>query len=132
MAQVTMDSKEYLEMITQIRELEQLKRDLIEGFTFDYNEDSYSGYTCSYKNVIPVDVRKAIVAKVVQTCVSNTELMQTLCVEQRVVFDLSTMTMVRDWGYNEEHYIGLLNYPEFKKAYQAACEAVEQKYEEEE
>lgn len=118
MAQVTMDSKEYLELIAAQRELEQIKKDMIAGFTFKYDEDAYQKYRSAFKHIIPKAVQDAIVDKVVDVCVKTPELMQECHAEGLTCFDLESMQLSRNWNFGQDkNSVDLLEYPDFQASY---------------
>ena len=118
MAQVTMDSKEYLELIAAQRELEQIKRDMVAGFEFKYDADAYQKFRSAFKHVIPKAVQDAIVNKVIDVCVKTPELMQECHAENLTCFDLESMQLSRNWNFSQDKYsVDLLEYPDFQVAY---------------
>lgn len=120
MAQVTMDSKEYLELIAAQRELERIMQEMIAGFTFEFSPQSYHKYNCNYTPGIPKDVQPVLLDKVVDVCVNNEELMQECYKEGLTCFDLDDMRMTRYWSLNSEaHVVDLMEYMAFQEAYNA-------------
>lgn len=117
MAQVTMDSKEYLELIATQRELEQIKKDMVAGFSFKYDADSYQNYRCKFGLVIPEDVKERIIAKVLNECINTPEMMQACWQNNLTVFNLSTMQLSMHWSSMESYEVDLMEYPDFQVAY---------------
>lgn len=117
MAQVTMDSKEYLELIAAQRELEQLKKDMLAGFSFSYDENSYNKYRSRFNLVIPKDVQEQITEVVVKKCVESPELMKECWQDNLTVFDMDNMTLTRHWTTLEKNSVDLMEYPDFQTAY---------------
>ena len=125
MAQVTMDSKEYLELIAAQKELEHLKKALLDGFKFEYSPESYRKYKCEFQPELPADIVERITNKVLEECLSNPGLMKALNDDSETVFDIKAMQMCRDWGDKDPYFIHLLEYPDFQAAY-AKCEEEEE------
>lgn len=125
MAQVTMDSKEYLELVNAQKELEQLKMALVAGFKFEYAPESWSKYKMEFKPVLPQNIIDRMTDKVLDVCLKEQELMKELNRESYVVFDTENMQLRRDWGDKAPELVQLLEYPDFQAAY-AQCEEEEE------
>lgn len=117
MAQVTMDSKEYLELIAMQRELEQIKKDMVAGFSFKYDADSYQNYRCKFDLIIPDGVKEQIISKVIHTCVNTPEMMQACWQNNLTVFNLSTMQLSMHWSSMEDYEVDLMEYQDFQIAF---------------
>lgn len=124
MAQVTMDSKEYLELIAAQRELERMKQEMLAGFSFKYDEGAYNKYRCKFDLVIPKDVQDQIASKVIEVCINTPEMMQECWEDNLTVFNMNTMQLSRHWSSLEPGDVDLLEYPDFQAAY-AKCEELE-------
>lgn len=117
MAQVTMDSTEYLELIAAQRELAQIKKDMLAGFAFNYDDSSYNKYRCRFNLVIPKDVQEQLVAMVVKGCVESPELMKECWQDNLTVFDMDNMSLTRHWSTLDKNCVDLMEYPDFQTAY---------------
>lgn len=119
MAQVTMDGKEYLELIAAQRELEQIKKDMLEGFSFKYDEDTYQKYRCKFALVIPDSIKEQIITRVIDACVNTPEMMQVCYQNNLTVFDLKDMQLSMHWSTMSAYEVDLMEYPDFQAAFNA-------------
>ena len=126
MAQVTMDSKEYLELVNAQRELEQLKKDMVDGFSFKYSENAYQKYHCKFDPVIPDDAKEQIISRVIDECINVSELMQVCRQNNLTVFNLRTMQLTMHWSTLESCEVDLMEYPDFQVAFNAFVEETEE------
>lgn len=134
MAQVTMDSKEYLELIEKVRRLEQLEQDIVDGVKVELDpEGSYRLYSIHVETVMTVNARRQVVRKIVDAIKSEDYVMDKLVRENQHFFN-------PDFSYIREHWndtaepgeTDLLTDKAFKVAWDAAQARLAAEDEEEE
>lgn len=79
MAQVTMDSKEYLEMVEKIRHLEQVEKDMLNNVEVRINlESSYNKCRVNITPTFTAKIQKQVVSKIVETVIEEPMVMDHL------------------------------------------------------
>lgn len=120
MAQVTMDSKEYLELIYKAKAWDEHQAAMLENFTVRTGNDYYNNYHIGYDEVFPKAVLQSMAKQVVETVVACPEAMKFMHQNHETVFDARRMTVSRRWDDNLALWqVDLMKYPEFKKAFEA-------------
>lgn len=134
MANVTMTSVEYLELVDYARDLEQLKRDMIDNVKIEIRP--YSTY-CRYGlDIIPTfteDMKRAVCRKIAKVIIEDTEIMDTLYKTDSHYVDLSNNLITYCWGMRDKkNFLDLFTDASFKIAWdKAKCRAEEDKEKEE-
>lgn len=122
MAQVTMTSQEYLELIEKVRRLEQLEQDIVDGVKVELNpEGIYSKYSIHVETVMTANARRQVVRKIVDVIKSEDYVMDNLVSENQHFFS-------PDYGHINSHWddiaepgeTDLLTDKAFKVAWDAA------------
>ncbi len=128
MAQVSMSSTEYLELVDMQRELAQLKKDQLAGVTVEVDEES--SYNKLRINVTPVfarEVQKQIICKVVEAVVQSKVVMKDLVGDNKHFLDLERGNITYNWDDKpEDGQVDLLQDKTFKAAFEAAKRAAEE------
>ena len=119
MAQITMDSKEYLELVDKSRAWDTLNARLVEETVVDINEDHYNGYHIDLPFSIPEEIKKSIARKVVEELVQSDDVMKKLVADSTTMLNLRSGYIDRNWGYNKPEEVDLMKFPEFKVKYEA-------------
>lgn len=72
MVQVTMDSKEYLEMVEKIRHLEQVEKDMLNNVEVMINlASSYNKCSINITPTFTAKIQKQVVSKIVETIIEE-------------------------------------------------------------
>lgn len=119
MAQVTMDSKEYIELLDKARAWDNFKKQVVEDTVVELNADSYGGYHITLPLGIPDEVKMDVARKTAEVLVQSDEVMTKLVRESETVLDLASGYVSRNWGTHKPGEVNLLQVPEFKKKYEA-------------
>lgn len=122
MAQVTMTSQEYLELIEKVRRLEQLEQDIVNGVKVELNpEGPYRKYSIRIETVMTVNARRQVVRKIVDAIKSEDYVMDDLVRENQHFFNPDNSYICEHW--NDTAELGetdLLTDKAFKAAWDAA------------
>lgn len=128
MAQVSMSSTEYLELVDMQRELAQLKKDQLAGVEIEVDEES--SYNKIRINVTPVfarEVRKQIIQEVIASVVKSKVVMKDLVGDNKHFLDLERGSITYNWNDEpEDGQVDLLQDKTFKAAFEAAKRAAEE------
>ena len=122
MANVTMTSVEYLELVDYARDLEQLKRDMIDNVKIEIRPDStYRRYGL---NIIPTfteDMKRAVCRKIAKAIIEDTEIMDTLYKNDSHYVDLSNSLITYCWDIQDKkNFLDLCVDASFKIAWDKA------------
>ena len=122
MAQVTMSSQEYLELIEKVRRLEQLEKDLVDGVKVELNpEGSYSKYSIHIQTVMTMEARRQVIRKIVDAIKSEDYVMDNLVSENQHFFNPNLSYIGGHWDDTAEPgETDLLTDKAFKVAWDAA------------
>lgn len=133
MAQVTMTSQEYLEMVDTVRRLEQVEKDMLDNVEVTVNpESTYSKYRISITPTFTPVVEKQIVHKIVDGLVASDVVMDLLYAEKEHFLKVQDGYIRSHWDDEcEPGEVDLLKDKVFKRAWDAAKERVEACVEEE-
>lgn len=137
MAQVTMTSQEYLELIEKVRRLEQLEQDIVDGVKVELNpEGSYSKYSIHVETVMTANARRQVVRKIVDAIKSEDYVMDNLVSDNQHFFNPDISHICGHWDDKAEPgETDLLTDKAFKAAWDAAqarlaCKTAEDEEEE--
>ena len=144
MAQVTMDSKEYLEMVEKIRHLEQVEKDMLNNVEVMINlKSSYNKCSINITPTFTAKIQKQVVSKIVETIIEEPIVMDHLFKENSHYLNLKSGYIGSNW-YNESrgYEVDLFTDKAFEAAWDKAkqraeaaevkCEIVEKCIDEEE
>lgn len=144
MAQVTMDSKEYLEMVEKIRHLEQVEKDMLNNVEVMINlKSSYNKCSINITPTFTAKIQKQVVSKIVETIIEEPIVMDHLFKENSHYLNLKSGYIGSNW-YNEsrDYEVDLFTDKTFEAAWDKAkqraeaaevkCEIVEKCIDEEE
>ena len=128
MAQVTMTSQEYLEMVDAVRRLEQVEKDMLDNVEVELNlESSYNKCSIEIVPTFTAKVQKQIVSKIVGVITAEPSVMDHLFVENKHFLNIESGCIINNW-YDEprEHEVDLLMNETFKAAWDKAKQRVEE------
>lgn len=100
MAQVTMDSKEYLELVDKSRQLDNLKAQMVDTIEVEIDPDSsYSPCKVHFRPVMPLDTQFQIVVLVVdQILAADPEVLKHLVRERKHFLNLQSGYISSNWN----------------------------------
>ena len=144
MAQVTMDSKEYLEMVEKIRHLEQVEKDMLNNVEVMINlESNYNKCSVNITPTFTAKIQKQVASKIAETVIEEPVVMDHLFEKNSHYLNLKSGYIVSNL-YNEsrDYEVDLFTDKTFKAAWDKAkqraeaaeikCEIVEKCIDEEE
>ena len=122
MAQVTMTSQEYLEMVEAIRRLEQLEKDMLDNVEVEVNlESSYNKCGIEIVPTFTAKVQKQVISKIVGVIAAEPIVMDHLFEENRHFLNLNSGYISSNWDDEpREHEVDLLMDETFKAAWDKA------------
>lgn len=135
MAQVTMDSKEYLVLIDKERQLDVLKSRMVDELEITVNmEESWGcGVHISFHPIIPQDTMDQIVERLTDTVVRNPEAMSRLVVNDAHFLNILSGRITSHWDDQPaDGEVDLLQNREFRTAWEAVKQKKEQEDENDE
>lgn len=135
MAQVTMDSKEYLELIDKQRQLATLKSRMVDEMeiTVDMNDSWGCGVYISFHPIIPQDTMDQITERVTDTVVAEPEAMSRLVENNAHFLNILSGRIVSHWDDQPaEDEVDLLQNKKFRTAWEATKQEKEQEDKEDE
>lgn len=122
MAQVTMTSQEYLEMVDAVRRLEQLEKDMLDNVEVEVDLVS-SWDKCSIE-IVPTFTAKAqkqVIDKIVGVITAEPIVMDHLFVENKHFLDIKSGYISSNWDDEpREHEVDLFTDKTFKAAWDKA------------
>lgn len=118
MAQVTMDIKEYIELLDKARAWDDMCNKIVAETEIRVGEDYHSGYRIEMAFVMPEKTKMAVARKVAAAVASSEHAMKHLVEAGYTMLDLVSGYIGRDWGENKEQEVNLLKFPEFKARYE--------------
>lgn len=128
MAQVTMTSQEYLEMMEAVRRLEQLEKDMLDNVEVKVGLESYYN-KCSIE-IVPTftaKVQKQVISKIVGAITAAPIVMEHLFEENRHFLNLNSGYIWGNWDdMPREHEVDLLMDETFKAAWDKAKQRAEE------
>ena len=133
MAQVTMDSKEYLEMVDKVRTLEKVESKMVDNVTFELTPDNkYSTYNIRIITTFTDSAKKLVVDKIVEMVKSHEDVLKELVKENQHVLDLVTGSIHFRWDRDlDPTEVDLLDNKEFKEAWERMQDQVKNEFDEE-
>ena len=122
MAQVTMTSQEYLEMVEAIRRLEQLEKDMLDNVEVEVDlESSYNKCSIEIVPTFTAKVQKQVISKIVGVIAAEPIVMDHLFEENRHFLNLNSGYISSNWDdMPREHEVDLFTDKTFKAAWDKA------------
>lgn len=133
MAQVTMDSKEYLELVDKVRKLEEVEQAMVENVTATYApENSYSNYNIRIITTFTDSAKKLVVDKVVAMVKEHEDVLEKLVKDKQHVLDFRSGYISHKWSTGLDPWeVDLMENREFKAAWEHMEEQLKGRQEEE-
>ena len=128
MAQVTMTSQEYLEMVEAVRRLEQLEKDMLDNVEVELNlESSYNKCRIEIVPTFTAKVQKQVISKIVGVITAEPIVMDHLFEENEHFLNLKNGYISSNWDdMPKEHEVDLLMDKTFKAAWDKAKQRAEE------
>ena len=122
MAQVTMTSQEYLEMVEAIRRLEQLEKDMLDNVEVEVDlECSYDKCNIEIVPTFTAKVQKQVISKIVGVIAAEPIVMDHLFEENKHFLNLKSGYIGSNWDDEpREHEVDLFTDKTFKAAWDKA------------
>ena len=122
MAQVTMTSQEYLEMVDTVRRLEQLEKDMLDNVEVEVDlESSYNKCSIEIVPTFTAKVQKQVISKIVGVITAEPIVMDHLFEENRHFLNLNSGYISSNWDdMPREHEVDLFTDKTFKAAWDKA------------
>ena len=122
MAQVTMTSQEYLEMVDAVRRLEQVEKDMLDNVEVELNlESSYNKCSIEIVPTFTAKVQKQVISKIVGVITSEPVVMDHLFEESEHFLNLKNGYISSNWDdMPKEHEVDLFTDKTFKAAWDKA------------
>ena len=122
MAQVTMTSQEYLEMVEAVRRLEQLEKDMLDNVEVELNlESSYNKCRIEIVPTFTAKVQKQVISKIVGVIAAEPVVMDHLFEENEHFLNLNSGYISSNWDdMPKEHEVDLFTDKTFKAAWDKA------------
>lgn len=122
MAQVTMTSQEYLEMVDAVRRLEQLEKDMLDNVEVEV--DLVSSWDKCNIEIVPTftaKVQKQVIDKIVGVIAAEPIVMDHLLAENKHFLNIKSGYISRNWDDEpREHEVDLFTDKTFKAAWDKA------------
>ena len=127
MAQVTMTSQEYLEMVDAVRRLEQVEKDMLDNVEIVLNlESSYNKCRIEIVPTFTAKIRKQIVSKIVGIITTEPIVMDHLFEENKHFLSIESGYISNNWDdMPREHEVDLFTDKLFKAAWDKAKQRAE-------
>lgn len=128
MAQVTMTSQEYLEMVDAVRSLEQLEKDTLDNVEVELNlESSYRKCNIEIIPTFTAKMQRQVVSKIVGVIAAEPIVMDHLFEENKHVLDIESGQISYNWDDKLEKYeVDLFTDKTFKAAWDKAKQRAEE------
>ena len=128
MAQVTMTSQEYLEMVDTVRSLKQLEKDMLDNVDIELNlESSYNKCSIEIVPTFTAKVQKQVISKIVGVITSEPVVMDHLFEENEHFLNIKNGYISSSWDdMPREHEVDLLMDETFKAAWDKAKQRAEE------
>ena len=122
MAQVTMTSQEYLEMVDTVRRLEQLEKDMLDNVEVEVDlESSYNKCSIEIVPTFTAKVQKQVISKIVGVIAAEPIVMDHLFEENKHFLNLNSGYISSNWDdMPREHEVDLFTDKVFKAAWDKA------------
>ena len=127
MAQVTMTSQEYLEMVDAMRRLEQVEKDMLDNVEVKVDlKSSYSKCNISIVPTFTAKAQKQVVSKVVGVIAVEPVVMDHLFEENKHFLNIDSGYVISNWDDEpREHEVDLFTDKTFKAAWDKAKQRAE-------
>ena len=127
MAQVTMTSQEYLEMVDSIRSLEQLEKDMLDNVEVELNlESMYSKCSIEIVPTFTAKIQKRIISKIVGVIAAEPIVMDHLFAENKHFLNIKSGYISDNWDDEpRKHEVDLFTDKAFKVAWDKAKQRAE-------
>lgn len=124
MAQVTMDGKEYLELIAKARKLEQIEQEMVKNVQIALDpESTYRKFNVSITPVFTDKARNSVISRVVDEIKDQQWLIDFLFEENRHFLNMKDGYISYNWDDKPEPWeVDLCTDKAFKAAWDAAAE----------
>lgn len=128
MAQVTMTSQEYLEMVEAVRRLEQLEKDMLDNVEVEVDlESCYNKCSIEIVPTFTAKVQRQVISKIVGVITAEHIVMDHLFEENRHFLNLNSGYISSNWDdMPREHEVDLLMEETFKTAWDKAKQRAEE------
>ena len=128
MAQVTMTSQEYLEMVEAVRRLEQLEKDMLDNVEVEVDlESSYNKCSIEIVPTFTAKVQKQVISKIVGVIAAEPIVMDHLFEENKHFLNLNSGYISSNWDdMPREHEVDLFTDKTFKAAWDKAKQRAEE------
>lgn len=128
MAQVTMTSQEYLEMMDAVRHLEQLEKDMLDNVEVELNlESSYNKCRIEIVPTFTAKMQRQIVSKIVEVIAAEPIVMDHLFEENKHFLNIKSGYIDSNWNDEpEKHEVDLFTDKTFKAAWDKAKQRAEE------
>ena len=122
MAQVTMTSQEYLEMVDAIRRLEQVEKDMLDNVEVELNlKSSYNKVRIEIVPTFTAKMQKRVISKIVEAITTEPIVMDHLFEEDMHFLNLNSGYISSNWdNMPKEHEVDLFTDKTFKAAWDKA------------
>ena len=122
MAQVTMPSQEYLEMVDTVRRLEQLEKDMLDNVEVEVDLESiYNKCSIEIVPTFTAKVQKQVISKIVGVIAAEPIVMDHLFEENKHFLNLNSGYISSNWDdIPREHEVDLFTDKTFKAAWDKA------------
>ena len=122
MAQVTMTSQEYLEMVDAVRRLEQVEKDMLDNVEVELNlESSYNKCSIEIVPTFTAKMQKQMISKIVGVITAEPIVMDHLFVENKHFLNIKSGYISSNWDDEpREHEVDLFTDKVFKAAWDKA------------
>lgn len=119
MAQVTMSSQEYLELVEKVRRLDQLEKDMLDAVEIELNPgSSYQKFHLNTQFVMSKKVEHQIVRKIVDTIKDVDAVMDELIADNKHFLDIGRGVITYNWDERpDKGEIDLFTDKAFKEAW---------------
>ncbi|MGI5933029.1 MAG: hypothetical protein ACOX8G_10930 [Eubacterium sp.] len=119
MAQVTMSSQEYLELVEKVRRLDQLEKDMLDAVEIELTLDSsYQKFRLNTQFVMSKKVEHQVIRKIVDAIKDVDAVMDDLIADNRHFLDLSRGVITYSWDeHPDKGEIDLFTDKAFKEAW---------------
>lgn len=128
MAQVTMTSQEYLDMVDAVRRLEQIEKDMLDNVEIELNlESMYNKCSIEIVPTFTTKIQKQIVSKIVGVIAAEPILMDHLFKENRHFLNIKRGYINSNWDDEPKKYeVDLFTDKVFKAAWDKAKQREEE------
>lgn len=122
MAQVTMTSQEYLEMVDAIRRLEQVEKDMLDNVEVELNlESNYNKVSIEIVPTFTAKSQKQMISKIVGVITAEPIVMDHLFEENNHFLNIMSGYICSNWDNKpKEHEVDLFTDKTFKAAWDRA------------